>query len=140
MVLATHLGFDGNCREAFDYYAKVLGGKIMFRMTYGESPMADQQPELKDRIIHNSLQVPGGGLLMGADAPPGRASKHSGYCVSVGVKDAAEGKKIFEGLADGGDVQMPFDKTFWSEGFGMCIDKFGVPWMVNTEGPMPNQS
>ena len=138
MQLTTQLGFDGNCREAFDYYAKVLGGKVVFRMTYGESPMANQYPEVKDRIVHSSLQVPGGGLLQGADAPPGRGSKHSGYCVTVGVKDAAEGKKIFEGLADGGQVKMPFDKTFWSEGFGMCVDKFGVPWMVNTEGPMPS--
>ena len=138
MVLTTYLGFKGNCREAFDYYAKVLGGKIVFRMTYGESPMAQQHPESKDKIMHNTLSVPEGGLLNGADAPPGQGSPQSGFSVCVGVKDAAEGKKIFDGLAEGGKVHMPFDKTFWSAGFGMCIDKFGVPWMVNTDGPMPN--
>lgn len=136
MKVTTYLGFKGNCREAFDYYAKVLGGKILFRMTYGESPMADAHPDAKDNIMHNTLELPNGELLQGADAPPGQGSAHAGFCVCVSLKDAAEAKKIFGALADGGQVQMPFDKTFWSPGFGMCLDKFGVPWMVNVEGQM----
>jgi PhnB protein len=138
MKLITYLGFRGNCSEAFDYYAKVLGGKILFQMKYGDSPMASQFPEAKDKIMHITLEVPGGGVLQGADAPPGQGSPQSGFSVCVAVQDAAEGKKIFDSLANGGKAQMPFDKTFWSPGFGMCIDKFGVPWMVNTEGPMPS--
>jgi len=138
MKVTTYLGFKGNCREAFDTYAKVLGGKITFRMTYGESPMPGTDPSAKDNIMHNTLELPGGDLLQGADAPPGQGSAHSGFCVCVSFNDAAESKKIFDALAEGGKVQMPFDKTFWSPGFGMCIDKFGVPWMVNTEGQMPS--
>lgn len=136
MKVMLHLGFKGNCREAFDFYAKVLGGKIIFRMTYGESPMADAHPEAKDMIAHNTLEIPGGGVLSGADAPPGQGSAHAGFSVSVSVKDVAEGKKLFDALSEGGKVQMAYEKTFWSPGFGMCLDKFGVPWMVNTEAPM----
>jgi PhnB protein len=137
MKLVAYLGFRGNCREAFDYYAKVLGGKIIFRMTYGESPMANEYSESKDKIMHNTLEIPGGDVLQGADAPPGRGTTPAGFSVCVAVKDAAEGKKIFDALANGGQVQMAFEKTFWSPGFGMCIDQFQVPWMVNTEGQMP---
>jgi PhnB protein len=138
MRLTTYVGFKGNCREAFDYYAQALGGKITFRMTYGESPMANEHPESKDKIMHNTLEIPGGDLLQGADAPPGQGSAQAGFSVCVTVKDAAEGKKIFDALSSGGKVHMAYEKTFWSPGFGMCIDKFGVPWMVNTEGPMGN--
>ena len=136
MAITTYLGFRGNCREAFDYYAEVLRGKIIFRMTYGESPMAGDHPEAKDNIMHNTLETPDGGVLQGADAPPGQGSPQSGFSVCVSVKDPVEGERIFKGLSDGGKVHMPFAKTFWSPGFGMCIDKFGVPWMVNVEGPM----
>jgi PhnB protein len=136
MLLTTYLGFRGNCREAFDYYAQILGGKIVFRMTYAESPMAGEYSESKDKIMHNTLQTPDGGLLNGADAPPGQGSAQAGFSVCVGVKDTAEGERIFKGLSDGGKVHMPYAKTFWSPGFGMCIDKFGVPWMVNVDVPM----
>jgi|SRR5215469_7397289 len=138
MVLTTYLGFSGNCKDAFQFYEKVLGGKINFMMTHGESPMADQTaPEWKDKIMHASLQTPGG-VLQGADHPQGTAAKPAGFCVCVTVKDPAEAEKAFKGLSEGGQVQMPFQKTFWSPGFGMCVDKFEVPWMVNTEGPMPS--
>jgi PhnB protein len=138
MNVNTYLAFNGNCKEAFQLYEKVLGGKITFMMTHGESPMADTTaPEWKDKIMHASLQTPGG-VVQGADHPQGRTVKPAGFSVSVTVKDAAEAEKIFKGLSEGGQVQMAFQKTFWSPGFGMCIDKFEVPWMVNTEGPMPS--
>ncbi len=138
MVVNTYLAFSGNCKEAFEFYEKALGGKIKFMMTHAESPMADKTaPEWKDKIMHATLETPGG-LIMGADHPQGRTTKPAGFCVSVTVKDAAEAEKIFKSISDGGQVQMAFQKTFWSPGFGMCIDQFDVPWMVNTEGPMPS--
>jgi PhnB protein len=139
MHVNTYLAFSGNCKTAFETYAKVLGGKIAFMMTQGESPMADKvPPAMKNKIMHASLELPGGGAILGADHPEGKEAKPHGFSVCVTVKDAAEAERIFKGLSEGGQVQMPFEKTFWSPGFGMCIDKFEVPWMVNTEGPMPS--
>lgn len=139
MQVATYLAFDGDCREAFQTYERILGGKITFMMTMGESPMADKTPpEMKNRIMHVSLQVPGGGMIQGADHPEDRAVNPAGFSVAITVKDKAEGERIFKGLSEGGQVQMAYQKTFWSPGFGMCIDKFSVPWMVNTEGQMPS--
>jgi PhnB protein len=137
MSLNTYLAFSGDCRQAFEMYEKVLKGKIIFVMTNGESPMADKTPpEMKDKIMHISLQTPDGGVLQGADHPQGRQVKPAGFCVCVSVKDKAEAERIFKGLSDGAQVQMTFQQTFWSPGFGMLVDKFQVPWMVNTEGQM----
>lgn len=135
MKVNAYLAFSGNCKEAFQLYEQVLGGKILFMMTHGESPMADQSgPAWKDKIMHATLETPGG-LIMGADHPQGRTTKPSGFCVSVTVNDTADAERIFKGLSDGGQVQMAMQKTFWSPAFGMCLDKFEVPWMVNTESP-----
>lgn len=137
MQVTTYLAFDGNCREAFETYARVLGGKITFMMTQGESPMAEKTPpEWKDKIMHASLETPGGGIISGADHPQGRKFQPAGFCVSVQVDQKAEAERIFKALAEGGKIQMELQPTFWSPGFGMCIDKFGVPWMVNTAGQM----
>jgi PhnB protein len=136
MKINAYLAFDGKCKEAFEMYAKVLGGKITFMMTQGESPMAEQTPpEWRDKIMHASMETPGG-VLLGADHPQGRKVTPAGFSVCVGTPDAAEAERIFKELSDGGKVQMDFQKTFWSPGFGMCIDKFEVPWMVNVEVQM----
>lgn len=135
MQVNTYLAFDGDCREAFQTYERVLGGKITFMMTQGESPVAAQTPpEWKDKIMHASLQIPGGGLIQGADHPQGRTVKPAGFSVSVSVKDKGEAERIFKGLSEGGQVKMPLQQTFFSPAFGMCIDRFDVPWMVYTEG------
>jgi PhnB protein len=139
MQVNTYLAFSGDCKAAFEMYAKVLGGKIAFMMTQGESPMGDKvPPEMKDKIMHATLQLPDGGAILGADHPEGKEAKPHGFSVCITVKDAAEAERIFKGLSDGGTVQMEFQKTFWSPGFGMFIDKFEVPWMVNTEEQMAN--
>ena len=133
MHINTYLNFNGQCDEAFKFYEKLLGGEIKFKMTWGESPMAkDLTVEAQNFIMHASLKI-GDGDLMGADSPPGRYTKPTGMNVSIHVKDAAEGERIFNELAQDGEVQMPFQKTFWSAGFGMCVDRYGIPWMVNTE-------
>jgi PhnB protein len=82
--------------------------------------------------MHATLSV-GDETLMGADSPPGRYQQPKGMNVSIHVKDTAEGERIFNALAENGNITMPFEKTFWSPGFGMCVDQFGIPWMVNTE-------
>lgn len=134
MQLNPYLNFDGQCEAAFKFYEKVLGGKITFSMTWGEMPGADQFPaQTHKRIMHSRIKV-GDDVLMGADAPPDRYQKPTGINVSIHVKDPGEGERIFKALSENGSVTMPFEKTFWSPGFGMCVDQFGIPWMVNTEG------
>jgi PhnB protein len=132
MQLITHLNFDGNCKVAFNFYAETLGGRIAFMMTQGESPMGKNMlAEMKDKIMHATLEVPGGGVLMGGDHPQGKKVQPTGFCVSIQLNDTAEAERIFQRLSEDGQVQMQFQKTFWSPGFGMCIDKFDIPWMVN---------
>jgi len=131
MQLNPYLNFNGQAKEAFKFYERVLGGQVVFQMTWGEMPGADQFPaELHSRIMHTSMKL-GDQVLMGADSPPDRYQQPKGINVSLHFKDAAEGKKVFEALSEKGTVQMPFEKTFWAEGFGMCVDQFGIPWMVN---------
>lgn len=135
MNITPHLNFNGQCKEAFEFYEKVLGGKITFSMTWGEIPggNADQfPPETQNLIMHTTLTVDGQ-TVMGADSPPGRYTEPKGITVAIGVKDKTEAERIFNALSEGGNVTMPFAQTFWSTGFGMCVDRFGTPWMVNTE-------
>jgi PhnB protein len=132
MQLSPYLTFNGQCSAAFKFYEKVLGGKITFMTTWGESPMAkDLPPELHNRIMHATLSV-GDSVLMGADAPPDRYEQPKGISITLHYKDTAEAKRIFDALAENGSEQMPFQKTFWAEGFGMCVDQFSIPWMVNS--------
>ena len=133
MKLNTYLSFNGQCEAAFKFYAQVLGGQVVFSMTWGESPMAAQMPpETHKSIMHSTLRI-GEGILMGADAPPEYFRNPQGFSVSLSISDKAEAERVFNELAAGGEVKMPFEKTFWAAGFGMCIDKFGIPWMVNCE-------
>ena len=133
MELSPYLSFNGDCAAAFRFYEQVLGGKIVMMQTHGESPMKDQvSPEWRDKVIHARLAVDGK-VLMGSDFPPSDYAPPTGIQVSVSVKSPAEGERIFKALAEGGKVNLPFQKTFWSPGFGMAVDRFGTPWMVNTE-------
>ena len=133
MKVNPHLSFNGQCETAFKFYEKVLGGKITFSMTWAEMPGADQfPPDSHKLIMHTSLSV-GDETIMGADAPPGRYEAPKGISVGLHLKNLADGERIFKALAEKGNVTMPFEKTFWSPGFGMCVDQFGIPWMVNCE-------
>ncbi|CAN5347167.1 VOC family protein [soil metagenome] len=131
MQMNPYLHYNGNCEAAFDYYAKVLGGRIGMKMTYAQAP-ADmpKSPGFDGKIMHASLIIDGE-VLMGSDAPPERFNKPQGFSVSLQVEDAADGKKKFDALAEGGTVHMAYGPTFWAKGFGMCVDRFGTPWMVN---------
>jgi PhnB protein len=134
MQLSIHLGFKGNCEAAFKFYERALGGKIVFKMTYAESPMADQTPaEWRGKIMHSSISI-GETTLMGADTTADHFEKPQGFAVTVAVKDPAEAERIFKALAENGTVTLPIQQTFWSPRFGMLVDQFGIPWMVNCEG------
>ena len=133
MKLNAYLNFNGQCADAFTFYEKCLGGRIDMIQTFGESPAKDHMPaEWHDKVIHVRLVV-GDQVLMGSDAPPPHFVAAQGMSVSIGVTSPDEAKRIFDDLAQGGRITMPFEKTFWSPGFGMVVDRFGTPWMINCE-------
>jgi uncharacterized glyoxalase superfamily protein PhnB len=135
MRVTCHLCFDGHCAEAFRTYQRIFGGHLATLMTYGESPLAAQTPAaMHDRILHATL-VLGTHELLGADVPPETYRRPAGFYVTVTVPDRARGTAVFAELADGGEVGMPFQATFWSPGFGVVTDRFGTPWEINVEGP-----
>ena len=133
MQMNPYLVFNGQCEAAFKFYEKALGGKIEGMMTHGDSPMSDKVPaEWRNKIMHARMTV-GGMVLMGSDAPPDHYEKPQGFSVSLTIKDPAETERIFHELEQNGKVQMPVQQTFWSARFGMLVDQFGIPWMVNCE-------
>jgi len=133
MELNPYLTFNGQCEAAFKFYEKVFGGKIEAMMTFGSSPMAEQTPpEWRNKIMHARMSV-GGRTLMASDAPPDRYEAMKGIMVTLGIDDPGEAERIFRALSERATIQMPIQKTFWAERFGMLVDKFGTPWMVNCE-------
>lgn len=131
MQLSTHVHFDGRCEEAFNFYKQVLGGKIEAMITHEGTPAENQvPPEWRKKIIHARLVI-GGQVLLGCDAPPSHYQKPQGFSTSIDVKDPAEAERIFHQLAENGAVRMPVQETFWAIRFGMLVDRFGIPWMVN---------
>jgi PhnB protein len=133
MHLNPYLSFNGQCEAAFKFYETCLGGKITALMTYGESPMAEQTPpESQSQIMHAHLIV-GDQELMGSDAPSGMFEPPQGFHVSLHFKDVAEAERIFHRLEENGTIQMPLQETFWAARFGMLIDQFGTPWMINCD-------
>jgi PhnB protein len=130
-MLNPYLFYNGNCEAAFKYYEKVLGGKIEMMLRADEAPESmPPQPGWEKKIMHARMSV-SGQVLMASDAPPEHFHKPQGFSVSLTVGDLAEAEKKFKALCEGGAVTMPFSKTFFSKGFGMAIDQFGIPWMVN---------
>lgn len=135
MRLNSYLHFSGQCEEAFQFYEKCLGGKIegLFRYEGAPGGQAPQVPAgWSNKVMHASMKI-GDQILMGMDASPEHFQKPQGFQVNIGVKDVAEGKRIFQALSEKGNVMMPFAPTFWSPGFAMFVDRFGTPWMVNVE-------
>ena len=130
--LDSYLFFDGTCEEAIRFYERTLGGKIQMMMTHAQAPEADKMPPgSADRILHASLLIDGR-VLMASDSMVGHPYEGmKGFSLSLSYPTVAEAKKIFDALAAGGEVRMPFQKTFWAEAFGMLADRFGTPWMVS---------
>lgn len=136
MYLNTYLTFNGDCRAAFEFYQRCLGGEIVAMLPYSEAPDGEEIPsESRDLIMHARLVV-AGQVLMGSDTSPQCPLAYEGIKgtqIAVNVETAEEAEKTFHALADNGTVQMPLEETFWAVRFGMLIDKFGVPWLVNCE-------
>jgi len=131
----VYLFFNGNCAEAMKFYAEALGGSPQL-MKASEMPegVENVPPQLRDQVMHARLEITGGAVLMASDwmdtTPyPGM----SGFRACLAPASAADGQRIFDALSQGGRVDAPYGATFWSPGFGMLTDKFGVGWMVNTE-------
>ena len=136
MKIVTSLSFQGQCRAAFEFYATVLGGNITAAIPYSDAPADMPVPdEMKDWLMHCWLDI-GDQALMGADMHPDWApnigNPKNGFDVTLHGEDGAETKRWFDELSEGGRVIAPFAPSFWSPGYGSLIDRFGIPWMVNT--------
>lgn len=139
MQFHAYLNFDGRCAEAMRSYADLLGGELEI-MTFAESPAAEHAPEgWGDRVIHAALKV-GDQMLMASDAPSEQYRPAGGTYVSVSVDTVDEARRIFDGLAKGAEIEMPFGATFWSPGFGSLVDRWGTPWMVGCAAPADQAS
>ncbi|MBW4538400.1 MAG: VOC family protein [Myxacorys chilensis ATA2-1-KO14] len=136
MKLNPYLMFNGQCETAFKFYEQCLGGKITAMMTYGEAPepavVEQTPPEWRSKVMHTSLTV-GDQELMGSDSPPEYYEEAKGFSVSINLNDSAEAERIFRTLAENGKVQMSLQQTFWAYRFGMLVDQFGTPWMINCD-------
>lgn len=131
-----YLNFNGNTEEVFTFYQSVFGGELMLArfsdMDTGDMELREDQ---KDGVAHVALPL-GDSVLMGSDVPEqmGTVSVGTNFLVSVEADSADEADRLFGGLSAGGEVTMPLDKVEWAERFGMCIDKYGIGWMVGYTG------
>ncbi|SFB41395.1 PhnB protein [Amycolatopsis marina] len=131
--LNPYISFDGNAREAMEFYKNILGGNLVLN-TFGE--FGEQDSPAADNIMHGMLETSGGLTIMGADVPPGMEYRPGNtMSVSLSGDDADELRACWMKLADGGQVSVPLEKQMWGDEFGMCVDRFGVSWMVDITGP-----
>jgi PhnB protein len=134
MKVEAYLFFDGRCDEAVEFYKKALGAEVTMLMRFKDSPEPHQPgmlaPGSENKVMHASLRI-GETTIMASDGRCLGAPNFQGFCLSLDAPDAAAADRLFAALADGGQVQMPLAKTFWSPRFGMVADRFGVSWMVS---------
>jgi PhnB protein len=141
----VYLTFNGNCKEAFDFYKSVFGGDYPYVGTFGEMPPQEgmtMPEEDKNRIMHISLPISKETVLMGSDTGGEWASGYqqgNNFSVSINADSKEEADKLFNGLSAGGRITMPMNHTFWGAYFGMFTDKFGISWMVNYDDPAKAQ-
>ena len=134
MQMNPYLSFNGDCEAAFKFYEESLDGKLGEIFRYTGTPVSEQVPaDWQNKVMHGSLTI-GEQVLMGADIAPDRYEKPQGFSLSLQMKSTTEAERIFQLLAKDGTVVMPLQKTFWAARFGMLVDRFGIPWMVNCEG------
>ena len=133
MQIEPYLMFNGRCEEAIEFYSKALGGEVLFKMKYNESPEPCPEGSIPanwdDKVMHCSMRV-GDTMLMMSDGDSSEPPRFNGVSLTVSVKDEAEADRVFHALEEGGSVTMPLGRTFFSPRFGMVNDKFGVSWMV----------
>jgi PhnB protein len=131
--LNPYLSFTDNARQAMEFYQGVFGGTLVLS-TFGD--MGEQDPGLADKVMHGQLETDSGFTLMGSDTPPGMEHKPGdNITVSLSGDDTDELRGYWEKLSDGGTVSAPLEKQMWGDEFGMCVDRFGIPWMVNIAQP-----
>ena len=134
--LEPYLFFTGNCEEALNFYKKIFGGEITGISRWKEMP-ADAggppvTPETAERVMHANFKS-GAVSFMASDASPGKQYGEGAISLSLGLDDPTEAQRLFDGLAQGGSVEMPMQDMFWGAKFGMLTDKFGIDWMVNCQ-------
>jgi PhnB protein len=131
MQVQPYVHFNGRCEEALNFYREVLGGEIVSMMKFSDAPQKEMiPPGGENQVMHASMRV-GDTELFASDGITDPAHKMSGFSLSIAVASPEEGQRVFKAMAQGGEVTMPFEPTFWTSGFGMLVDKFGVAWMVN---------
>ena len=136
MKVQAYVSFDGRCEEALEFYKKSIGAEVTFLMRWKESPDAAMKPPpgFEEKIMNAAFRI-GETQLMADDGMGAKEAEFKGMTLAIEVADDAEAKRVFTALGEGGNVTMPLMKTFWTSSFGMMIDKFVVPWMVNVEAP-----
>jgi PhnB protein len=136
MKAIPYLNFNGQCKEAFAFYARVFGGQPLGEFTFGASPMASTVPDdWHDKIMHCGLQI-GDQTLYGCDAPPPHYQHPQGLRVCLDLESEAEAERIYPELSEGGQIGMALQQTFWAKRFAMFSDRYGTPWMINVSQPM----
>jgi PhnB protein len=134
MQMTPYLNFNGQCEAAFKFYEQCLGGRLGPVFRYAGSPFANQVPaDWQEKVMHGSVTV-GDQVLMGADMTPDRYEEPKGFSLSLQMQSTANAERIFRELARGGRVLLPLEKTFWAARFGVVVDRFGIPWLINCEG------
>lgn len=131
-ALVPYLNFNGNCEEAMNFYAHALSGSVLFKQTFAEAPGDSFPAEVKDKILHMSISFGKNLVIMASDCPPGvTVSFGNNLNLSIDFESREEADKAFALLAEGGNIIMPLEDTFWGAYFGMLVDKFGINWMFN---------
>src|SRR5947209_12508446 len=128
-----YIVFKGNCRDAIEFYKTALGAEVLFKQTFGESPMSSMGPA--ENIMHCSIRVGDSTTMMSDDPSPDGATGEGKISLAIGLDDSGRANQLFKNLAQDGAIIMPIQKTYWAEAFGMVADKFGVKWMINCEAP-----
>ena len=134
MKVQAYITFGGRCEEALEFYKKSIDAEVTSLMRWKESPDAAMKPPpgFEEKIMNAAFRI-GETQLMADDGMGPKQAEFKGMSLVIEVADDAEAKRVFTALGEGGAVQMPLEKTFWTSSFGMLTDKFGVPWMVNVE-------
>jgi PhnB protein len=137
MRLYTYLNFGGNCRQAFEFYVEHLGAKITAITTYGDLPASGEvSPEWKNAVVHARIAI-GDTILLGADVPPDRFQPMRSAYLTLIVNSSEEAERLYVLLAEGGEIFMPMQETFFAHRFAMLRDRFGTSWMLLHERVLP---
>jgi len=137
MQIQPYLFFNGRCEEAIEFYRQTLGAEVTMLMRFQDSPEPPAPgmipPGSEQKVMHASLRI-GDSVVMASDGHCNGKPDFQGFTLSIALPDEAAAGRVFNALAEGGQVRMPLAKTFWSPCFGMLADRFGVGWMVGIEG------